>query len=72
MVGKKGLKLRVYENGSYEDETVVFFNLHYGTRGAKDKNDVMARVSFSTVYVITPKHVSIFYIYISSNDGLHV
>ncbi len=46
LCGPKGLRLKVYENGTYEDETVVYFNWHLASRGVgHDQKKIMARVS---------------------------
>ena len=38
--------LQVFENGTYEDEAVIYFNVAQASRGV-DKDGAMARVSLS-------------------------
>ena len=38
--------MQVYENGRHENPTIFFFNLHFATRGTKDRQQVMARVRY--------------------------
>jgi hypothetical protein len=48
MVGARGIRLKVYANGTYEDESVVYFNLQQAARGINhDQHQLMARVSNS-------------------------
>ncbi|XP_013404290.1 uncharacterized protein LOC106169385 isoform X2 [Lingula anatina] len=45
LVGVQGIKLKVYENGTYEDETVVFFNLKETSKGIEGQKDkIMQRL----------------------------
>ena len=56
IVGTHGFKLKIYENGTYEDETVIYFNLSQATRGiGNDKERLMARVGSNGFKLITVK-----------------
>ncbi|ELU06637.1 hypothetical protein CAPTEDRAFT_220130 [Capitella teleta] len=45
MVGTKGIRLRVYENGTDDSEVVIFFNLQQAVRGiGHDKEMLLARL----------------------------
>jgi hypothetical protein len=46
LVGSKGLRIKVYENGTYDESVILFFNLTQATRGiGHDQKKLMERVS---------------------------
>ncbi|XP_070200716.1 doublecortin domain-containing protein 1-like isoform X2 [Littorina saxatilis] len=44
LVGRRGLRLKVYENGSNEGEFVYYFNLREAARGVGDKQKLLQRL----------------------------
>nr|XP_022337319.1 uncharacterized protein LOC111133328 isoform X2 [Crassostrea virginica] len=58
LVGRKGLRLKVYENGSYENDQVFYFNLAGALRGTNDKNQILTRLldDLSTNHVTANPH----------------
>ncbi|XP_061182929.1 doublecortin domain-containing protein 1-like [Saccostrea echinata] len=58
LVGRKGLRLKVYENGSYENDQVFYFNLAGALRGTNDKGKVLTRLfdDLSTNHVTANPH----------------
>ena len=56
MMGARGIRLKVYANGTYEDESIVYFNLQQASRGINDQQQLMARVSRCYFIVVKFKH----------------
>lgn len=58
LVGRKGLRLKVYENGSTENDQVFYFNLAGALRGTNDKDRVLTRLldDLSTNHVTANPH----------------
>ncbi|XP_028410798.1 doublecortin domain-containing protein 1-like isoform X3 [Dendronephthya gigantea] len=49
LLGKKGIRLKVYENGKVDDEVVVYFNIHEASKGASDDRNVLLRRLIDTI-----------------------
>lgn len=44
LVGKKGIRLKIYENGSTDEPTTIYFNLHQASKGTEDANQLLCRL----------------------------
>ena len=39
------MQIQIHENGSTDEPTIFYFNLHQASKGAEDANQILCRVS---------------------------